>query len=370
MPEALNLQTLAADLKSAGSPWEMDPTTDMAQMTEVQRRIRLGFTPPPGEMSIEDAAKASEAAPTVTPEIIAAEAIGAPASFDLRDVGGRNYTTPVKNQRNCGSCVAFATVAVLETTARFDRKNPNLDLDLSEAHMFYCHAKEEGRNCSNGWWPDRAFNKAKEKGVTFEEHFPYTAGDQNCALTGGWRDALATPTGFRKLDTRAKMKDWISKHGSITGCFVVYQDFFSYRSGVYRHVSGGSAGGHCVEIIGYNDAQACWICKNSWGPNWGEGGYFRIGYGQCNIETWAGPYGVDAVNLRLWDKNTRVTALWSNNSDRNAYVHLTGVGWRQVARSTTTVQHTMLSQLVAAKAASRRVDALQVNNQIRQVYVL
>lgn len=370
MPDALNLQTLDKELKDAGSPWEMDPGTDMAQMTETERRYRLGFKPPPGQMTLEQAAAQSDSAPLLSAEEIAEESVGAPAAYDLRNVGGRDFTTDVKNQGGCGSCVAFATVAVLETTARRTRNNPNLDLDLSEAHMFYCHGKEDGRNCGNGWWPDKAFDKAKQKGVTFENHFPYTAGDQNCALTGGWQNALATPTGYTDLNTRAKMKNWISTRGSITGCFIVYQDFFSYRSGVYRHVSGSSAGGHCVEIVGYSDAQGCWICKNSWGTNWGEGGFFRIAYGQCNIETWAGPYGVNGVTLRMWNRNTRVTGLWTNSSDRNAHVYLTGVGWRRVARTNTTVQHTMLSQLISAKAANRRVDALQVNNRISEVYVI
>jgi C1A family cysteine protease len=370
MAEALSLQQLTEDLKNAGFPWEMDPNTDMALMTEDERRLRLGFTPSPDDMPFEEAVRLSDVAIPLTAEAIAMEATVAPAAYDLRNVNGRNYTTPVKNQGGCGSCVAFGTVAVLETTAKRTRNNPNLNLDLSEAHMFYCHAKEEGRNCGNGWWPDKALDKAKDKGVTFDTYFPYTAGDQDCALQSGWMNALAKPTSYTKLNSRAKMKEHISTRGSITGCFVVYQDFFSYRSGVYRHVSGNAAGGHCVEIIGYNNAQGCWICKNSWGTNWGEGGYFRIAYGQCNIETWSGPYGVNGVSLRTWNRNTRVNGLWTNSSDRNAYVHLAGHGWRQVARTTNAVQHTMLSQLIAAKAANRRVDALEDNNQIREVYVV
>jgi hypothetical protein len=51
-------------------------------------------------------------------------------------------------------------------------------------------------------------------------------------------------------------------------------------------------------------------------------------------------------------------------------VYLAGTGWRQVARSTTAVQHTMLSQLITAKAVNRRVDALEENNQLLEVYVI
>jgi C1A family cysteine protease len=151
---------------------------------------------------------------------------------------------------------------------------------------------------------------------------------------------------------------------------VVYQDFFSYRSGVYRHVSGGAAGGHCVEIVGYDDAQGCWICKNSWGANWGEGGFFRIAYGECQIDTWYGPYGANSVSLTAWNRNVKVNGLWSNDAARNAWVHLTGVGWRALTKPSDAVQHAMLSELVAAKAAGRRVDALVDANTIREVYVI
>ena len=82
----------------------------------------------------------------------------------------------------------------------------------------------------------------------------------------------------------AAIKDWIASRGAVTGCFLVYDDFFAYRSGVYRHVSGALAGGHCVAIIGYDDAQSCWICKNSWGPGWGDAGFFRIAYGELTFE--------------------------------------------------------------------------------------
>lgn len=65
--------------------------------------------------------------------------------------------------------------------------------------------------------------------------------------------------------------------------FDVYADFLAYGGGVYRHVSGDPVGGHGVEVVGYDDTQQCWICKNSWGPRFGINGFFQIGYGECDI---------------------------------------------------------------------------------------
>lgn len=340
----------------------------MTALTEEERVIRLGFTPPPGEPSVEEAAAAFEEAEAAgaLDDGAGDGSIGAPAAYDLRNVNGVNYTTSVKNQGGCGSCVAFGTAAVLETTYR--RSKGAQPIDLSEAHLFYCHGASEGRNCSNGWWPENAIKKARDIGVTTDEHFPYTAGDQSCNLQGGWNSNLAKVTGYEKQDTRQKMKDWISTRGSLTGCFIVYQDFFSYRSGVYRHVSGQSAGGHCVEIIGYDDAQGCWICKNSWGTNWGEGGYFRIAYGQCNIETWSGPWGVSGVTFSTWRRQLKVRGLWSNTAADNAYAYFDGVGWRRLGHASTTQNHSMLAMAGAAKGAGATVDILDDNGVVTTLY--
>jgi sugar lactone lactonase YvrE len=63
---------------------------------------------------------------------------------------------------------------------------------------------------------------------------------------------------------------------------MVYTDFFSYNGGIYSYVSGILEGGHSVLLIGYNDAAQYFVAKNSWGTNWGEGGFFRIAYNQVS----------------------------------------------------------------------------------------
>ena len=67
--------------------------------------------------------------------------------------------------------------------------------------------------------------------------------------------------------------------------FDVYEDFMSYKSGVYYHATGGLKGGHAIKILGWgteNDIDY-WLCANSWGKDWGMKGYFKIELGQCKI---------------------------------------------------------------------------------------
>jgi C1A family cysteine protease len=38
-------------------------------------------------------------------------------------------------------------------------------------------------------------------------------------------------------------------------------------------------GGHCVAVVGYDNSQQRFLCRNSWGTSWGQQGYFTIDYG-------------------------------------------------------------------------------------------
>lgn len=60
--------------------------------------------------------------------------------------------------------------------------------------------------------------------------------------------------------------------------FDVYNDFMNYKSGIYIRISTIKSGGHDIKILGWGieNGISYWLCANSWGPNWGEDGYFRI----------------------------------------------------------------------------------------------
>jgi C1A family cysteine protease len=366
-PRALDLGELRAALADAGAPWQQGATS-MTALTERERRFRLGVPITPGLTPDRLADETQSAAAAA----LAAEAgdVGVPTAFDLRAVNGANYTTPVKDQGNCGSCVAFGSVGAIEHVARFTRGTPGLALDLSEAQMFYCHGRAAGATCATGWWPDQAMNAARDKGVTFEDYYPYTAGDQNCTgLNADWPNRVAKVTTWTALTgNAATMKQYISTYGSITACLDVYQDFFSYRSGVYKHVTGSYAGGHCIVLIGYDDAAGCWIGKNSWNTGWGDAGFLRIGYGECRIESYmvCGPQG---VTLRAWLPNQQITGLWSNEVDANVWAYGSARGWLKLDGAGGPVTSSaMLAELAAAKAGNRAVGLFEDNGVVKQIY--
>ena len=356
----LDLSTLTSELERADNPWRMSYTSITA-LTEDDRVVRLGVPVPPelpGQIELgQDAAKAA-----------ATEAITAATSFDLRNVGGANYSSPIEDQGGCGSCVAFGVVAAMEGTARFTHRTPSLPIDLSEAQLFYCYGRAAGATCGTGWLPEPALDKARDSGLAFADYFPYTAHDQSCNVNADWPNHMAKVTSWQSLtNNAAEMKQYISTYGAITACFFVYQDFFSYGGGVYHHVTGSLAGGHCVSLIGFDDNQGCWIGKNSWGTGWGESGFFRIAYGQCGIESWH-VCGIQGVNLRSWLPNQQILGLWSNETDDNVWAYGSMRGWLRLDGVATPTGQAMLTELAAAKAGGRQVGLFEDSGAVLQLY--
>jgi len=74
------------------------------------------------------------------------------------------------------------------------------------------------------------------------------------------------------------------------------KNFYRYTTGIYENSQclSQQGGGHAVTIVGYSYDRTTntgfWRVRNTWGPNWGEFGYFRIkmdtrrdGLGECNM---------------------------------------------------------------------------------------
>jgi hypothetical protein len=131
-----------------------------------------------------------------------------PTGWDWRDVGGMDWTTPIRDQQACGSCVAFGTVAVLEAMLKRHYDDATLQVDLSEAYLFFCGC---GDCCDTGWWPTDALDFAQSTGVPDEACFPYR--DQNTPCTNAcqdWRDRAIQVAGWRELVDAAERKEWLS----------------------------------------------------------------------------------------------------------------------------------------------------------------
>ena len=214
-----------------------------------------------------------------------------PPAFDWRDVGGYNFITSVKNQGLCSSCVAFGAVAALEANARILLPLP-MDVshrlffeDLSEAQLLYCNS-----TCPIGLTIPQALNYCQKTGLIPDPDFPYYVGDPpddvQKALGADWQKKVTQISGFTRLDTHHDMKTWLATKGPLVASMAVYDDLCLYKGGVYEYTLGNQIGLHVVCCIGYDDIRHAWLCKNSFGCDWGESGYFWVHYGdECGLDS-------------------------------------------------------------------------------------
>jgi C1A family cysteine protease len=207
-----------------------------------------------------------------------------PRQIDWRNHRGKNYVTPIKDQSTCGSCVAFATCACLESRVAIQRDRDNPQLDLSEAHLFFCGC---GPCCRKGWNFKDALNWSKKPGIGLESAFPYRPQNLNCPKPQP--SPVVDIPSWLAVTTVVARKQAIAEEGPVIAGMKVYEDFYYYSGGIYTYTTGVLRGLHAVCVVGYNDAQeghkGYWIVKNSWGTGWGEKGFVRIAYGQCGIDT-------------------------------------------------------------------------------------
>jgi C1A family cysteine protease len=258
------------------------------------------------------------------------------ASFDWRT---KNGTTPVRDQKGCGSCWAFSTVGAFEGSYRLTN---SVAINSSEQQLLDCNPW--GYSCSGGWW---AHQYLIDTGVGTETAYPYTAVKAACK-TAVARCYHATTWGYvgtsSGVPSVASVKQALCQHGPLSIAVLVTPMFQAYTSGVlnessnpwtastaravgtlvkptpaagkiYRCIVAGTTGAtqptwpvsgtvtdgtvtwqclgtvnHGVTLLGWNDSKNAWLIKNSWGNAWGETcgfgtekGYIWIAYNCDNV---------------------------------------------------------------------------------------
>lgn len=221
-----------------------------------------------------------------------------PDNFDGRQAFGK-CVHPVRDQMRCGSCWAFSASEVLSDRFCISSKGA-VDVVLSPQTLVSCDSTNMG---CNGGMLDAAWRFMVNNGISSETCEPYTSGSGvsgTCPLkcADGSTVKYYKAANFKHLTGSIFGKNIVEviqqdlmTNGPVQVAFEVYQDFMSYMSGVYHHVSGSLLGGHAVELVGWGVDSASntpyWLVKNSWGVTWGDMGYFKIlrGKNECGIES-------------------------------------------------------------------------------------
>ena len=174
----------------------------------------------------------------------------------------------VLDQGSCGSCYAFAAASAF--SARMCGK--------TEAKWNIVASPQEMMDCSNGCdggWPLSLYQSvADEKSSKVVEKFcdPYTQVKDTC---GGYCDngntysaikGTAMIVGDASEEGIKQIQLELMKHGPGTMALDVYDDFYSYTSGVYvKSAKAQKRGGHAVTLIGWGEEGGVpyWLVQNS-----------------------------------------------------------------------------------------------------------
>jgi C1A family cysteine protease len=229
--------------------------------------------------------------------------------YDWRSCGQHSYVTPVKNQKDCGSCWVFAAIGVLESVIKIREGCTQFSPDLSEQYVLSC--LPVAGSCSGGY----AYNALRymmeetpegnyHNGALPESCFPYRADDdiscdEKCST---WEEKLIPlldcgywiPDG--SIEDRDKIKTQIIQSGPIACSIYASDEFIRWgcinhdSKDFYQNNSSVIGTNHVVMMIGWKDDKnltrgGYWISKNSWGTEWGYEGYFNIEYGTLNIDS-------------------------------------------------------------------------------------
>jgi cathepsin B len=265
-----------------------------------------------------------------------------PDSFDGKQVW-HEFLSPVQHQKECGSCWAFAAVSVLSD--RFNIYSAGrLKLNLSPVPIVLCdtHGAANPEPLKDLESSLLVFETVQKlygcNGNLLSEAWRmlYTVGtnEQSCMpldilkfkspsscikLTGPAGDMCydylfnfrsnteyGTPAKFytayhvyaipgtpeeREGASERTIRQDIYKFGPVSSAFEVFADFYEFdpKTTIYRSRQQGTRiAGHAIVIDGWGEENGVkfWWIRNTWGPEWGIGGYFRMvrGENHCKIE--------------------------------------------------------------------------------------
>ena len=240
-----------------------------------------------------------------------------PEEFDLRTVYPNcESIKEIRDQANCGSCWAFGAVEAMSD--RICIKSGQKDQTRVSAENLLACCSSCGFGCDGGY-PQYAWRYWKNTGICTGGLYQDTKYCQPYFLPpcdhhvdgshGACPETVETPDCKRNCDDGNKetystqmtfgesaysvsgesnIMQELYENGPVEASFTVYEDFVTYKSGVYQHITGSALGGHAIKMIGWGveDGVKYWLCVNSWNDEWGDKGLFKIkrGNNECGIE--------------------------------------------------------------------------------------
>ena len=215
-----------------------------------------------------------------------------PANFNASEqwpdcIGG------IRDQGHCAGSWSFAAAETLSD--RFCiASNGSVKVNLSPQYLLSCN-NILNRGCVYGT-ASYSWKFLTSDGIVSEECLPYASYNgtdpvkcrevTKCADGSVLKKYYVQANSIVQASNTSLIQANILQYGPIEATMNVYQDFMYYKSGIYKHTSGDVLEALSVRLLGWGNDNGTdyWIGANSWGPTWGEDGYFKIKFGECDID--------------------------------------------------------------------------------------
>lgn len=218
----------------------------------------------------------------------------APAALPPK-VDLRANCSPVFDQGDEGSCTAHAGAGLFEylQLEEIKKNNPGPEIFVANQYtaasrqfIYWCERDLDGTTDQDSGAQIRDCVKAMATfGVCREKIWPYTS--QNMYIKPGdvaYADAVNHKiTTYTRLVSHDQMKACLANGYPFMFGIFVYQSLESEEVAATGKVpmpqpDEQCIGGHAIMCVGYDDTNRWFIIRNSWGPSWGDGGYFYLPY--------------------------------------------------------------------------------------------
>jgi C1A family cysteine protease len=203
-----------------------------------------------------------------------------PAKVDLRP-----QCPPVYDQGQLGSCTANSIGGAHEFE-QMKQSLPNVFVP-SRLFIYYNERVIEGTVSSDSGAQIRdGIKSIASLGVCPETEWPYDITQfATKPPAQAFTDALQNQaiSYQRVVQSSGQFKGCLASGYPFVFGFTVYESFESpvvAKTGNAPMPASGekSLGGHAVMAVGYDDSVQQFIVRNSWGPTWGQQGYFTLPY--------------------------------------------------------------------------------------------
>lgn len=266
-------------------------------ISEVEYSSRFLKTKSHEDISNKDCTKNREKRSPVKPNIFTKKESSVKSNILPESVDWRRYTSPVTDQGGCGSCYAFAVAWAAESAYAIKNKVQYNVNQFSKQQLVDCtHFEYKDMNniaYNNGGCLGgnvyRSFLYLLNNGLHLEADYPYISQRQTYVKNGKVQNCQFDSNKYSLKISNFygvgygidQLKETLLKQ-PVVAYFYISEDFYFYKSGIFTTNKCGKNNcervNHAVLIVGYGIEKGIeyWLCKNSWGDDWGENGYFRV----------------------------------------------------------------------------------------------